>query len=100
TVPVAGTAPAVKLVEGHAEGEGSPRVVIVPVTSVNTADYQVTGAELKGRVGETVPRKGELTNAGPAWIMATLGDPTVRVMIMLPAGTSVVKTPGFCKPTG
>ncbi|KOV50701.1 hypothetical protein ADL00_42890, partial [Streptomyces sp. AS58] len=93
TVPVAGTAPAVKLVEGQAEGEGSARVVIVPVTSVNTADYQVTGAELKGRVGETVPMKVEFTNAGPAWFMAKLGEPTVRVMITLPAGTSVVKTP-------
>ncbi|MFE6941041.1 hypothetical protein [Streptomyces chartreusis] len=98
--PVAGTAPAVKLVEAPAGEEGSARVVILPVTSVNTADYQVTGAALKGRVGETVPMKLEFTNAGPAWFMAKVGEPTVRVVITPPAGTSVVKTPGFCKAKG
>lgn len=100
TLPVAGTAPAVKLVEGQAGGEGSARVVILPVTSVNTADYQVTGAALRGRVGETVPMKVEFTNAGPAWVMAKVGEPSARVMITPPAGTSVVKTPGFCKAKG
>lgn len=60
-----GTAPAVKLVESQSRGEGSARVVDVPVTSVNTADFQVTGAALKGSVGETVPMKVEFTNAGP-----------------------------------
>ncbi|MEU1257631.1 hypothetical protein ABZ445_30485 [Streptomyces chartreusis] len=98
--PVAGTAPAVKLVEAAAGGEGSARVVILPVTSVNTADYQVTGAALRGRVGETVPMKVEFTNAGPAWFMAKVGEPTARVVITPPAGTSVVKTPGFCKAKG
>ncbi|MFF4046574.1 hypothetical protein ACFYZ5_07940 [Streptomyces chartreusis] len=98
--PVAGTAPAVKLVEAPAGGEGSARVVILPVTSVNTADYQVTGAALRGRVGETVPMKVEFTNAGPAWFMAKVGEPTARVVITPPAGTSVVKTPGFCKAKG
>ncbi|MCF3130254.1 hypothetical protein [Streptomyces olivochromogenes] len=100
TPPVAGTAPAVKLVEGQAGGEGSAQVIDVPVTSINTADYQVTGAALKGRVGETVPMKVEFTNAGPAWVMVKVGDRSVRVMIKPPAGTSVVKTPGFCKAKG
>jgi uncharacterized membrane protein YgcG len=94
---VAGTAPAVKLVEGQPGGEGSARVVDVPVTSVNTADYQVTGAALTGGVGETVPMKVEFTNAGPAWVMAKLGEPTVKVVITPPAGTSVVKTAAYCK---
>ncbi|RSN00466.1 hypothetical protein DMH25_27335 [Streptomyces sp. WAC 01325] len=98
--PVAGTAPAVKLVEAPAGREGSARVVILPVTSVNTADYQVTGAALRGRVGETVPMKVEFVNAGPAWFMAKVGEPTTRVVITPPAGTSVVKTPGFCKAKG
>jgi uncharacterized membrane protein YgcG len=97
TPPVTGTAPAVKLVEGQAGGEGSARVVDVPVTSVNTADYQVTGAALKGSVGETVPMKVEFTNAGPAWVMAKLGEPSLKVIIRPPAGTSVVKTAAFCK---
>ncbi|MEU9663433.1 hypothetical protein [Streptomyces chartreusis] len=98
--PVAGTAPAVKLVERQAGGEGSARVVILPVTSVNTADFQVTGAALKGRVGETVPMKVEFINAGPAWVMAKAGERTARVMVTPPAGTSVVKVPGFCKAKG
>ncbi|GAA3551074.1 hypothetical protein GCM10022295_36400 [Streptomyces osmaniensis] len=98
--PVAGTAPAVKLVERQAGGEGSARVVIVPITSVNTADYQVTGAALKGRVGETVPMKVEFINAGPAWVMAKVGERTARVIVTPPAGTSVVKAPGFCKAKG
>ena len=100
TPPVAGTAPAVKLVETRDGSVGSAQVVDVPVTSVNTADYQVTGAALKGSVGETVPMKVEFTNAGPAWVMTKVGVPSVRVMIMPPAGTSVVKTPGFCKAKG
>ncbi|MGV9456735.1 hypothetical protein [Streptomyces sp. NPDC003635] len=98
--PVAGTAPAVKLVEGQAGSEGTRGVVILPVTSVNTADFQVTGAELQGRVGETVPMKVEFTNAGPAWFMAKLGEPTVRVIVTPPAGTSIAKAPGFCKAKG
>lgn len=100
TPPVVGTAPAVKLVEGQVGGEGSARVVDVPVTSVNTADYQVTGAALKGSVGETVTMKVEFTNAGPAWVMAKVEDRSARVMITPPAGTSVAKTPGFCKAKG
>jgi hypothetical protein len=100
TPPVAGTAPAVKLVESQAGGEGSARVVDVPVTSVNTADFQVSGAALKGSVGETVPMKVEFTNAGPAWVMAKPGDPAVRVLITPPPGTSVVKTAAFCKAKG
>ncbi|WP_405869728.1 hypothetical protein [Streptomyces sp. NBC_00005] len=100
TPPVMGTAPAVKLVESQSRGEGSARVVDVPVTSVNTADFQVTGAALKGSVGETVPMKVEFTNAGPAWVMTKVGEPSVRVMVTPPAGTSVVKTPGYCKAKG
>ncbi|WP_392668529.1 LAETG motif-containing sortase-dependent surface protein [Streptomyces sp. LN785] len=100
TPPVAGTAPAVKLVEGQAGGEGSARFVDVPVTSVNTADYQVTGAALKGSVGDTVTMKVKFTNAGPAWVLTKEGEPLVRVMITPPAGTSVVKPHGFCEAEG
>ncbi|WP_406192135.1 LPXTG cell wall anchor domain-containing protein [Streptomyces sp. NBC_01017] len=100
TAPVAGTAPAVKLVEGQAGGEGSARFVDVPVTSVNTADYQVTGAALKGSVGDTVTMKVKFTNAGPAWVLTKEGDRLVRVMITPPAGTSVVKPHGFCEAKG
>ncbi|MEU0394864.1 hypothetical protein ABZ208_19205 [Streptomyces sp. NPDC006208] len=100
TPPVAGTAPAVELVEGQAGSEGSARFVDVPVTSVNTADYQVTGAALKGSVGDTVTMKVKFTNAGPAWVLTKEGDRLVRVMITPPAGTSVVKPHGFCEAKG
>ncbi|MFJ7967809.1 LPXTG cell wall anchor domain-containing protein [Streptomyces sp. NPDC096324] len=98
--PVTGTAPALKLVEGQAGGEGSARVVDVPVTAVNTADYQVTGAALKGSVGDTVTMKATFTNAGPAWVQPRPGDRSVSVVITLPAGTSVVKRGQFCQAKG
>lgn len=97
TVPVAGTAPAVRLVEGQAGSEGSREVVDVPVTAVNTADYQVTGDALQGRVGDTVTMRATFTNAGPAWVMPREGDRAVSVKIRLPAGTSVVKRGNFCR---
>lgn len=96
TPPVAGTAPAVKLVEGQAGGEGSARFVDVPITSVNTADYRVTGAELKGSVGDRVTMKVTFTNTGPAWVRAKEGGPLVTVIVKPPAGTSVVKPGWFC----
>lgn len=100
TQPVAGTAPAVKLVEGQAGSEGTARVVNVPVNSVNTADYQVTGAALKGSVGDTVKMKVKFINAGPAWILTKPGERSVSVMITPPAGTSVVKRGQFCQAKG
>ncbi|MEU9318230.1 hypothetical protein [Streptomyces sp. NPDC048295] len=100
TQPVAGTAPAVKLVEGKAGSEGTERIVNVPVSSVNTADYQVTGAMLEGSVGDTVKMKVKFINAGPAWILTKQGERSVSVMITPPAGTSVVTRGQFCQAKG
>lgn len=100
TTPVTGTAPAVKLVEGQAGSAGTTGVVTVPVTAVNTADYQVTGAALKGSVGDTVTMKATFTNAGPAWVQPRPGDKSVQVIITPPAGTSVVKRGQFCRADG
>ncbi|MFD3919259.1 hypothetical protein [Streptomyces sp. NPDC058595] len=100
TPPVAGTAPAVKLVERQDGDEGTESAVDVTVTSVNTADYRVTGDELAGRVGETVTLKVQFTNDGPGWVLTKEGDPLVGVLITPPAGTSVVKPHGFCEPKG
>ncbi|GGN32912.1 hypothetical protein [Streptomyces fuscichromogenes] len=97
TTPVAGTAPAVKLVESRTGGAGTGWIVDVPVTSVNTADFQVTGAALKGSVGDTVPLKVGFTNAGPAWVMTKVGVKSPTVVITPPPGTSVVKATPFCK---
>lgn len=100
TEPVAGTAPAVKLVERQSGEAGSKEIAEVSVTSVNTADYRVTGAELAGRVGDTVALTVKFANAGPAWVLTKEGDPLVSVLITPPAGTSVVKPHGFCEPKG
>ncbi|WP_369166449.1 hypothetical protein AB5J49_00490 [Streptomyces sp. R28] len=100
TPPVAGTAPAVRLIEGQPGGEGSAGIVNVSVTSVNTADYQVTGAALKGSVGDTVTMKVKFTNAGPAWVWPEEGDRVVKVLITPPAGTSVVQRGQFCRAKG
>lgn len=100
TAPVAGTAAPVRLVERPGGARGSASVVHVPVTSVNTADFQVTGAALKGAVGETVPMSVEFVNAGPAWVMGRPDTPSVSVTVTPPAGTSVVKPAMFCKAKG
>ncbi|MFF3886852.1 hypothetical protein [Streptomyces sp. NPDC001914] len=98
---VPGTAPAVKLVEGQAGSAGSARVVTVPVTTVNTADYQVTGTALKGKVGDTVTMKVKFANAGPAWVLeGEGGEQGVQVMVTPPAGTSVVKRDYYCHAQG
>ncbi|MGW8569910.1 LPXTG cell wall anchor domain-containing protein [Streptomyces niveus] len=100
TTPVAGTAPAVELVERAAGGDATKDFADVPVTTVNKADYEVTGADLKGAVGDTVTLKAKFRNAGPAWVLTREGDPLVEVLITPPAGTSVVKPDGFCEAKG
>lgn len=96
TTPVAGTAPAVKLVERQDGQAGSKDAVDVSVTSVNTADYKVTGTALKGGVGDTVTMKVEFANTGPAWVLTKEGDQLLKVLITPPAGTSVVTPHGYC----
>ncbi|MFE5666110.1 LPXTG cell wall anchor domain-containing protein [Streptomyces niveus] len=100
TTPVAGTAPAVELVERAAGGEATKDFVDIPVSTVNKADYEVTGADLKGAVGDTVTLKAKFKNAGPAWVLTREGDPLVEVLITPPAGMSVVKPDGFCEAKG
>lgn len=95
--PVPGTASPVKLVAAQGGGVGSARIVDVPVTTVNTADYRVTGAALRGSVGDTVTMKVKFTNAGPAWVWPREGDEAVRVVVTPPAGTSVVRRGTFCR---
>ncbi|NUP24624.1 MAG: hypothetical protein HOZ81_52945 [Streptomyces sp.] len=104
--PVQGTAPAVKLVQrpeatpaapGSAEHEDWD-AQRVPLTAANTADFQVTGAQLKGRVGDTVDLKLKFTNAGPAWVRSSggVGVPLLHVLVKMPAGTTVAKGNGYC----
>ncbi|MER6677460.1 hypothetical protein [Streptomyces sp. NPDC000983] len=98
--PVQGTAPAVDLVEAPAGGEGAARYLFASVTTDNTADYQVTGAALKGSVGDTVTMKAKFTNAGPAWVRYREGDRSANVRIKIPAGMSVVKHAYYCHADG
>ncbi|MEV8426084.1 LPXTG cell wall anchor domain-containing protein [Streptomyces niveus] len=100
STPVAGTAPAVELVERAAGGEATKDFVDISVSAVNKADYEVTGADLRGAVGDTVTLKAKFKNAGPAWVLTREGDPLVEVLITPPAGTSVVKPDGFCEAKG
>ncbi|MFE2063709.1 hypothetical protein ACFXDH_15085 [Streptomyces sp. NPDC059467] len=105
--PVPGTAPAVKLVEqpdATPAPSGSARhsgwdAADAPVTAVNTADFKVTGARLKGGVGDTVPLTVKFANAGPAWVQRRDQAQAVQIVIRMPAGTTVAKNDS-CRKTG
>ncbi|MEU6142019.1 hypothetical protein ABZ848_16835 [Streptomyces sp. NPDC047081] len=104
SAPVRGTGPAVKLVEQPDATPAGPRdgshpdwdAADVKVTADNTADFRVTGAELKGAVGDTVPLTVKFTNAGPAWVLRDGGVSVTKVRIKVPSGTTVTKADGFC----
>ncbi|MGW1590314.1 hypothetical protein [Streptomyces sp. NPDC002386] len=106
--PVRGTGPALRLVERPDETPAAPGSArhsgwdgaTVKVTAENTADFQVSGARLKGRAGDTVPLVVKFTNAGPGWVLREIGAGATRVRVKMPAGTSVTKTDGFCKSLG
>ncbi|KMS77080.1 hypothetical protein ACM01_00035 [Streptomyces viridochromogenes] len=103
--PVRGTGPVLKLAEqpdatpaapGSAENEDWDAQKVA-VNAANTADFQVTGARLKGRVGDTVDLTVKFTNAGPGWMYrGTVGTPATQVLIKMPAGTTVTKGHGYC----
>lgn len=100
STPSPGTAPEIELVESPTGGTGSTDRFRVPVTSVNTADYEVTGAALRGKPGDTVTMKATFTNTGPGWVWSKPGTPWTSVLVTLPAGTSVVKPDFYCKAKG
>ncbi|SEB98727.1 hypothetical protein SAMN04490357_0898 [Streptomyces misionensis] len=108
SAPVRGTAPAVKLAERPDQKPAQPGsgqhdgwdAADVTVTADNTADFQVTGARLRGRVGDTVTLRVTYKNAGPAWVLRDLGQSATHVLVTLPEGTSMVRADGFCKNTG
>ncbi|MFG2790970.1 hypothetical protein [Streptomyces sp. NPDC048419] len=101
--PVRGTGPAVKLVEqpnASPAGPGGDHPdwddANVKVTADNTADFKVTGDQLKGAVGHTVDLKVNFTNAGPGWVLRDGTVSVTKVRIKMPAGTTVTKGHGFC----
>lgn len=95
--PTQGTGPAVKLVERPDEtpaapGSTGPAWAKTNVTAKSTADFQVTGAHLKGKVGDTVPLTVKFTNAGPGWVAGEPYESVTNVHIKIPAGTTVTGT--------
>ena len=104
SAPVRGTAPAVGLAEQPGATAARPGYRPHPdwdaedaeVTADNTADFQVTGARLKGRVGDTVGLTVKFTNAGPGWVLRDGDIPVTKVRINMPAGTTVTKAHDYC----
>lgn len=101
--PDQGTGPAVKLVERPDEtpaapGSTEPAWRKTNVTAKSTADFQVTGAQLKGKVGDTVPLTVKFTNAGPGWVAGEPYTSVTHVRIKMPAGTTV--TQASCQSQG
>ncbi|MEW1722205.1 hypothetical protein [Streptomyces sp. NPDC093109] len=101
SAPVRGTGAAVKLVERPDDipatgGRGGWDAADTTVTADNTADFQVSGAEMKGAVGDTVDLKVTFTNTGPGWVLRDLGTSATDLLIDLPPGTTVTKANGYC----
>ncbi|MFJ4122830.1 peptidase [[Kitasatospora] papulosa] len=72
--------------------------VSTEVASENTADFALTGAGLKGEVGDEVTAKVTFVNEGPAWVYRDLGRSAATVDVRIPPGTTVVKAHDFCTP--
>lgn len=66
------------------------------VSTENTADFSLTGAELDGKVGDKVTASVKFTNKGPAWVYRGLDQSATTVDIRIPEGTSVVKAHDYC----
>ncbi|MYU06999.1 hypothetical protein GTY81_24645 [Streptomyces sp. SID8366] len=101
--PVHGTAPALKLVERPDEKTppaGAASSADVAVNAASAADFQVGGAQLKGKAGDTVTLRVRFANAGPAWVLPQPGQRAAHVLITLPEGTSAVRTDKLCTNTG
>ncbi|WP_405929414.1 peptidase [Streptomyces griseus] len=99
--PVPGTGDPLTLVEkgpatdadraNHPESAAS-----ADVTAANTADFALTGAELKGEVGDKVTATVKFANKGPARVQGTIDQSVTTVDVRIPKGTSVVKAHGYC----
>jgi hypothetical protein len=100
--PVRGTGAAVKLVEKSGATPAPPSEhgdwddAEVQVTADNTADFKVSGADLKGKVGDTVDLSVKFTNAGPGWVLRDRDVAATKVRVTMPEGATVTKAHGFC----
>ncbi|UPT44771.1 LAETG motif-containing sortase-dependent surface protein [Streptomyces sp. WAC00303] len=101
TDPVQGTGDPLTLVEkgpaGDADRKNHPEsAASADVTAANTADFALTGAELKGEVGDKVTATVKFANKGPARVQGARDESVTTVDIRIPKGTSVVKAHGYC----
>lgn len=100
--PVQGTGDPLTLVEKNpatdADRKNHPEsAASADVTAANTADFALTGAELKGEVGDKVTATVKFANKGPARVQGALDESVTTVDIRIPEGTSVVKPHDFCE---
>ncbi|WP_097869212.1 peptidase, partial [Streptomyces sp. rh34] len=101
TDPVQGTGDPLTLVEKgpatDADRKNHPEpAASADVTAANTADFGLTGAELKGGVGDKVTATVKFANKGPARVQGEMDQSVTTVDIRIPKGTSVVKAHGYC----
>ncbi|MDQ0987150.1 peptidase [Streptomyces sp. V2I9] len=66
------------------------------VNAANTADFALTGAEVKGAVGDKVTATVTFANKGPARVQGDRDRSVTTVDVRIPNGTSVVEAHGFC----
>ncbi|WP_405469604.1 LAETG motif-containing sortase-dependent surface protein [Streptomyces anulatus] len=99
--PVQGTGDPLTLVEKgpatDADRKNHPEsAVSADVTAANTADFGLTGAELKGEAGDKVTATVKFANKGPARVQGKIDQSVTTVDVRIPKGTSVVKAHGYC----
>jgi FG-GAP-like repeat/FG-GAP repeat len=75
--------------------------VVFPVDADSSADFSVTGAQVKGKAGDSVTATVGVRNNGPAWVgNLGSGDPVATVDFRVPASTTATGIPDACSPRG
>jgi hypothetical protein len=97
-----GVDPVLRLVEqtpgtGAAYGTDSAHT---DVTVDSTADFALTGAQLKGKAGDTVTANLTFANKGPGWVVNDVSQPIAAFEVKIPTGTTVTKVPNDCTADG
>lgn len=98
-----GADPVLRLVERKQPDPGTvyrPERADVAITAENTADFALTGANLKGGAGVTVDAKVTFADKGPAWVANDAPTPIGIFDVDVPTGTTVTTAPPFCRAAG
>ncbi|GAA2582649.1 hypothetical protein GCM10010435_70470 [Winogradskya consettensis] len=72
--------------------------VFFEVHGKQTANVTAVGAELTGEVGDTVTARLGLKNLGPSMLISY--NPAAEAAVIIPAGTTVTKSPEECEGSG